>query len=448
MSRLRLDPVKALVASFAAVIAAGTWVLHQPWAAVPGKQLRWVEALFTSTSATCVTGLIVRLPEDHTVAGQIVILILIQIGGLGIMTFGLFFSLALGRRMSLFGRQLLLSSLALEPWEDFWPLLRTVMLATGAIEGVGAVLLIAGWWGEKGLLAIPWGVFHSVSSFCNAGFGLHAASLIPWRGNPWIVITVGLLVILGGLGFLPATEVVENWRHGRRRPLSLHTRVVLLATAVLLVVGWGGFAALEWRGTLAGLPLGEKLLAIWLQGIVPRTAGFASLDFGLMSAATLLFVMVLMFIGASPGSTGGGVKTTTVGVLLAVLIARVRSRKQVSLFRRGLGDASVAGATVVLVLSTTLVVFSFVLVALAEHGANGGAAAWALFLPEAFDVVSAFGTVGLSTGITPRLTDDSWVVLTLVMFIGRVGPLTLGLALIGRQPRPEATYAGEEVLIG
>jgi trk system potassium uptake protein TrkH len=448
MRRLQLDPVKALVASFAAVIATGTWALHQPWAALPGKQLRWVEALFTSTSATCVTGLIVRFPEDHTVAGQVVILALIQIGGLGIMTFGLFFSLVLGRRMSLFGRQLLLSSLALEPWEDFWPLLRTVMLATFTVEGAGAVLLTAGWWGEKGVLAIPWGVFHSVSAFCNAGFGLHGASLIPWRGNPWIAITVGLLVIIGGLGFLPATEVLENWRHGRRRPLSLHTRIVLAGTALLLVVGWAGFALLEWRGTLAGLPWGEKALAVWLQGIVPRTAGFASLDFGMMNAATLLFVMLLMFVGACPGSTAGGVKITTAGVLLAVLIARVRSRKQVSLFRRGIGAGSVASAIVVLVLSTAIVVVGSMLVALAEHGAAGGAPAWALFLPEAFDVVSAFGTVGLSTGITPRLADGSWWVLTLVMFVGRVGPLTLGLALVGRQPRVEATYAEEDVLVG
>jgi len=448
MTRLRLDPVRALVLSFALVIAAGTWALHQPWAAVPGKQLRWVEALFTSTSATCVTGLIVRFPEDHTVAGQIVILTLIQIGGLGIMTFGLFFSLVLGRRMSLFGRQLLLSSLAIEPWEDFWPLLRTVMLATGVVEGAGAILLIVGWWGEKGVVAIPWGIFHSVSAFCNAGFGLHGASLIPWRANPWIALTVGTLIILGGLGFLPATEVLENWRHGRRRPLSLHTRVVLVVTAILLVLGWLGFAALEWRGTLAGLPWGEKALAIWLQGIVPRTAGFMSIDFGLMGPATLLFVMVLMFIGACPGSTGGGVKTTTVGVLFAVLVARIRSRKQVSLFRRGIGHASVATSVVVLVLSTLLVVSGCVLVALAEHGARGGSAAWAAFLPEAFDVISAFGTVGLSTGITPKLTDGSWLVLTLVMFVGRVGPLTLGLALVGRQPRPEPAYADEELLVG
>ena len=448
MVRLRVNPVRSLVTSFAVVIAVGTWALHQPWAAVPGKQLRWVEALFTATSATCVTGLIVRLPEDHTVAGQVVIATLIQIGGLGIMTFGLFFLLLLGGRMSIFGRQLLLSSLALEPWEDFWPLLRTVMLATGAVEGVGAVLLAIGWWGEKGWVAIPWGIFHSVSAFCNAGFGLHGASLIPWRGNPWIAVTIGVLIIVGGIGFLPATEVIENWRRGRRRPLSLHTRVVLSVTAGLLVFGWLGFSALEWRATLAGLPAGEKVLAIWLQGIVPRTAGFASLDFGLMTPVTLLFVMVLMFIGASPGSTGGGVKTTTLGVLLAVLIAKVRSRKQVSLFRRGVGEGSVSSAIVVLVLSLVVVVGGFALVALAEHGVRGGAAAAAPFLAEAFDVVSAFGTVGLSTGITPKLQDGSWLALTLVMFVGRVGPLTLGLALIGRQPRSEARYADEELLIG
>ncbi len=448
MARLRLNPVRALVTSFALVITLGTWALHQPWAALPGKQLRWVEAFFTATSATCVTGLIVRLPEDHTVAGQVVIVTLIQLGGLGIMTFGLFFLLLLGGRMSIFGRQLLLSSLALEPWEDFWPLLRTVMLATGAVEGLGAALLACGWWGEKGWVAVPWGIFHAVSAFCNAGFGLHGASLIPWRGNPVINLTIGALVIVGGIGFLPATEAIENWRRGRRRPLSLHTRVVLGVTAGLLVIGWSGFAVLEWRTTLAGLPAGEKALAIWLQGIVPRTAGFASLDFGAMAPATLLFVMALMFIGASPGSTGGGVKTTTVGVLVAVLIAKVRSRRQVSLFRRGIGEGSISGAIVVLLLSLIVVIGGFALIALAEHGAAGGAGPATPFLAEAFDVVSAFGTVGLSTGITPKLEDSSWLVLTLVMFVGRVGPLTLGLALIGRQPRSEARYADEELLIG
>ena len=280
----RLDPARMLVLSFALVIATGSWALRQPWAAVPGKQLRWIEAAFTATSAVCVTGLVVRLPADHTVAGQIVIVSLIQIGGIGIITFGIFFSLLLGRRLSLFGRNMVMSSLAQGPWEDFWPLLRTVMQATLAIEGAGAALLAVGWWGEKGVLAIPWGAFHAVSAFCNAGFGLDGANLMPWRGNSVVVLTVGMLIILGGLGFLPMTDVLERWRRGVRRPLTLHTRVVLAVTAGLLVVGWIGFAVLEAGTTLRGLPLKEQVLAVWFQSITPRTAGFNTLDFGLMSA--------------------------------------------------------------------------------------------------------------------------------------------------------------------
>lgn len=448
MSLRRLDPAKTLAISFAVVIAVGTVALRQPWAAQPGRQLRWVEALFTATSATCVTGLIVRLPGDHSVLGQVVIASLIQIGGLGIMTFGLFFMLLLGRRLSLFGRDILMSSLAQGPWEDFWPLLRTVMLATFAIEGMGALLLAIGWWGEMGWQSIPWGVFHAISAFCNAGLGLHPASLIPWRAHPVVPVVVGWLIIAGGLGFLPMTELLERWRIGHRRPLSLHTRTVLAVTAALLVIGWLGFAVLEWRTTLAGMPLGEKILATWLQGIVPRTAGFSSVDFGAMRPVTLLFVMVLMFIGASPGSTGGGVKTTTVGVLVAVIIARIRSRRQVSLFGRGIGDASVATAIVVFITAAAVVVAGTLGVSICEHAISGGAEARARFLAESFDVVSAFGTVGLSTGITPELTDWSWVVLVVVMFIGRVGPLTLGLALAGRRPRVEARFVEEEMLIG
>lgn len=448
MSSRRLSPPQVLVISFALVIALGSWALHQPWAAVPGKQLRVVEAVFTATSATCVTGLVVRPPEDHTIAGQLVIISLIQVGGLGIMTFGLFFLLLVGRRLNMFGRDIVMSSLAQEPWEDFWPLLRGVIMATAAIEGAGALLCAIGWWGEKGVTALAWGAFHSVSAFCNAGFGLHAANLIPWRANPWVAITLGLLIICGGLGFLPITELVRK-RFGRvRSPFSLHTRLALSVTAALLVLGWVGFATLEWHTTLKGLPLGERLLAIWFQGITPRTAGFATLDYGAMTPATLFFTMILMFIGASPGSTGGGVKTTTIGVLLAVIIARIRSRRQVTSFKRGVGDVSVLNAVVVLILGALVVVAGMVLVPLFEHDVSGGPLSRSRFLAQAFDVVSAFGTVGLSTGITPELNDASWWWLSLTMFVGRVGPLTLGMALGGRRPRPEPKFVAEEVMVG
>lgn len=443
-----MSPTQALVLSFALVILLGSWALQQSWAAVPGKQLRWVEAVFTSTSATCVTGLAVRPPGDHTVAGQLVIIALIQVGGLGIMTFGLFFFLLVGRRLSMFGRDLVLSSLAQEPWEDFWPLLRTVVVGTASVEGAGALLLAIGWWPEKGLVAIPWGAFHSVSAFCNAGFGLHAQNLIPWRANPWITLTIGMLIIFGGLGFLPMTELVRKRLGKQRSQLSLHTRMVLSVTLGLLVFGWLGFAMLEWNTTLEGLPLGERALAIWFQGITPRTAGFATLDYGAMTPATLLFTMVLMFIGASPGSTGGGIKTTTLGVLLAVIVTRIRSRRQVASFERRIADATVTSALVTVLLSSVVVIAGMLLVPIFEHDIGGGAVVRARFLAESFDVVSAFGTVGLSTGITPELSDGSWWLLSLIMFVGRVGPLTLSMALAGRGPRPEPMYVEEEVMVG
>jgi trk system potassium uptake protein TrkH len=446
--RRLFSPVRALAVSFALVILSGTVLLRQPWASVADRQLTWTEALFTATSATCVTGLIVRLPADHTVAGQLVIIGLIQVGGLGIVTFGLFFALLAGGRLSLFGRELMLSSLAHEPWEDFWPLLRVVIGATLAIEGVGALLLAAAWWGEKGALAIPWGAFHAVSAFCNAGFGLHASSLIPWRADPFVIVPIGLLVVCGGLGFLPLAELFARLRRGSRRPLSLHTRMVLTVTGALLLIGWVGFALLEAGTTLAGLSFGERALAVWFQGITPRTAGFASLDYGVMTGATLIFTMGLMFIGASPGSTGGGVKTTTIGVLVSVLAARVRAHRQVSALGRGIRPATVATAIVVLTLSLMVVVLGMIAVSVSEHGITGGTAGTASVLAESFDVVSAFGTVGLSTGVTPRLQPSSWLVLTLVMFVGRVGPLTLGLALVGRQPHVEPRFAEEELMVG
>jgi trk system potassium uptake protein TrkH len=292
------------------------------------------------------------------------------------------------------------------------------------------------------------GAFHAVSAFCNAGFGLHSSSLIPWRDDPLVIVPIGLLIVCGGLGFLPLTELFARLRRRSRRPLSLHTRMVLVVTVGLLLIGWVGFALLEAGTTLAGLSVGGRALAVWFQGITPRTAGFASLDYGAMTGATLIFTMALMFIGASPGSTGGGVKTTTIGVLVSVLVARVRAHRQVSALGRGIRPATVATAIVVLTLSLLVVVLGMVAVSVCEHGIAGGSAASATMLWESFDVVSAFGTVGLSTGITPHLQPSSWLVLTLVMFIGRVGPLTLGLALAGRQPHVEPRFAEEELMVG
>ncbi|MGC8915365.1 MAG: potassium transporter TrkG [Thermoanaerobaculum sp.] len=448
MKGKRLSPAQGMALSFAAVILAGSVLLCQNWAAVPGKKLRFVEALFTATSATCVTGLSVRPPGDFTVAGQIVILTLIQVGGLGVMTFGLFFALLLGGRLSLFGRQMVLSSLAAEPWEDFWPLLKTVMGATLVVETAGALLLAVAWWPEKGPAAIGWGFFHAVSAFCNAGFGLHPDSLIPFRTNALVNFTIGMLIIVGGVGFLPVADLWDRWRSRKRRPLSLHSRLVLATTGALLLCGWVGFAVLEWGNVLAGLSWNEKLWAVWLAGITPRTAGFANVDYGHLTPATLLFTMVLMFIGASPGSTGGGIKTTTFAVLFALVVARVRSHRKVTAMGRRFSADTLGAAVTLTVLAAAAVITGFVAVSLVEHGSGGGLGPQSSFLREAFDVVSAFGTVGLSTGITPSLKPESWLVEVALMYIGRIGPLTLSVALLGRAPKPEPELAEESVMVG
>ncbi len=448
MQRVKASPAQVMAASFALTIFLGTVLLCQSWASQPGKKLDWVEALFTATSATCVTGLTVRPPGDFTVAGQVIILCLIQVGGLGVMTFGLFFALLLGGRLSLFGRRMVMASFASEPWEDLWPLLRVVVGATLAVEALGALLLLPAFWPEKGWLAIPWAFFHAVSAFCNAGFGLHPDSLVPWRGNLLVNLTVGLLIILGGLGFLPLAEVWERWRASQRRPLSLHSRLVLATTGVLLLVGWLGFALLECRNVLAPLPWKEKLLAIWFQGITPRTAGFATVDYASLSPATLFLTMILMFIGASPGSTGGGIKTSTLAALFALVLARVRSHRRATAFGRRFSAETLGAAVALLLLALAFVCAGVLAVSLCEHTSQGGQAAGSPFLREAFDVVSAFGTVGLSTGITPNLRPTSWLVLVVVMYVGRVGPLTLSVALLGRPPQPEPELAEESVVVG
>lgn len=448
MKRLKLKPAQGMAVSFALFIALGTLLLRQNWATTPGRQLSWTEALFTATSATCVTGLTLRSPADFTVYGQLVILGLIQVGGLGVMTFGLFFTLLLGGRLTLLGRRLVMSSLTGEAWEDFWPLLKAVMGATFLVETVGSVFLMVGFWTEKGLAAIPWGFYHAVSAFCNAGFGLHPDSLIPWRANVIVTLTVGFLILFGGLGFVPLTEALERLRSQKRRPLSLHSRLVLVTTGVLLFLGWVGFASLEWHNVLAPLSWKEKLLAVWFQGITPRTAGFTTVDYGNLTPATLVLTMVLMFIGASPGSTGGGIKTTTVAVLFALVLAKVRSHRKVAALGRRLSAETLGGAVTLMILAATAVVLGILGVSLAEHGTSGGTEAQASFLRELFDVVSAFGTVGLSSGVTPTLTPTSWVVLVLLMYVGRVGPLTLSLALLGRTPKPEPELAEEAVMVG
>ncbi len=444
-----LNPPSAFVGSFLVMVILGTLLLQLPGVTRPGRELAWHEALFTATSAVCVTGLVVRSPDDFTVMGQTLILGLFQMGGLGVLTFGFFLVLLLGGRMSFFGRGLVQSTLAQGPWEDFWPLLRMATAVTVLVEGSGAVMLAAAWAPEMGWWkASGWGIFHSVSAFCNAGFGLSSTSLAQWRGNLMVAGTVTVLIVVGGLGFLPLTDFYERWRSPHRRPLTLHTRLVLVTTGVLILLGLAGVYAFEWNVALKGLHGTERAAAVVFQAITPRTAGFSTLDYGTFSAAGLLFTIMLMFVGASPGSTGGGVKTTTLGVLAAAAFSRARGHRRVNLWGRTLPESQLASAVTLMALGISLVLVATLLVLHMEAELGGTLGGDAAFLDVLFEVVSAFGTVGLSTGITSTLLVPSRLVLVVLMFLGRVGPLTLGLALSWRGPKADWQYPEESVMIG
>ncbi len=445
----RLQPAQALVLSFLLLILIGTFALQLPGVTVPGKELAWHEALFRSTSAVCVTGLAVRSPEDFTPFGQGVLMGLFQLGGIGILTFGLVFVVLLRGRMSFFGRQLAQGVLGRGPWEDFWPLLRGVIVVTFLLEAAGTAVLAAAWAPEMGLVpALGWGAYHAVSAFCNAGFGLHPDSLAPWQGNLVVVTTVGVLLVVGGLGFLPLTDVYDRLHGRRRRPLTLHTKMVLSVSAALLLLGTAVILLFEWKNSMAGLPAGTKILDAAFQAATPRTAGFSTLDLARYTPASLLFTIMLMFVGASPGSTGGGVKTTTLGVLLAAQVSRARGQRWVGAWSRTIPE-DVLGSAVSLALSgLSIVVLASLVILEVERVAGTALGTMGGFLPVVFEVVSAFGTVGLSTGITSQLLVPSRLVLVLLMFVGRVGPLTFGLAVAGRHRRRDWRYPEESVMIG
>jgi len=456
------SPQRILVAAFAGAILVGAGLLMLPWCSAGDAPLTPVEALFTATSAVCVTGLVVvDTGSALSPLGQAVVLLLIQLGGLGIMTFSTLGLVLMGKRLRLHDRAVIGTALYPEGRADLRALVRDVVLMTLSFELVGALLLLWRWPGES-LGQRLWGaVFHSISAFCNAGFGLFADSLSRFRGDPVVNVTVVSLIVVGGLGFPVVLELTDRLRPARRRRravLSLHTKVVLGVSAILFVAPTIAIYLLESRRALAGLPLSERLLGSTFQALTPRTAGFSTLPIHDLQATTLFLIVLLMFIGGSPGSTAGGIKTTAIGTLAAFVWSRARGDDSIDLFRRTLPEADlrraiglVTGAIVILVLGVFALLF--------VEGATppealspthqGGAPQTALFLELLFEATSALGTVGLSTGITPSLGTPARLVVVLLMFVGRVGPLTVAVA-ISRRPGPTAgvRYPEEHVLVG
>lgn len=425
------NPSWLIIASFAGVILVGTVLLTFPAASAGPTPVAPLDALFTATSATCVTGLVVLdTPHDLSLLGQGIVLGLVQLGGLGIMVVSTFATLLLGGSLGLRGEQALTELMDLRTASAAYRLTRFIVLATLAVEGVGA-LALTGFYAAEGfaLGGAAWrGLFHAVSAFCNAGFALQSDSLLLFRDDPGAVLVIAALVILGGLGFAVlavlwtrlGSAVGVGREPARRGVLNTQVKVVLAVSAVLLVAGTALYAALEWQRTLAGLPPGGRLLHAFFQSVTLRTAGFNSVDLAALAPATALFMMLFMFVGASPGSTGGGIKTTTAAVLVATLRAAVGRGEPARLFDREIPTDVVLRSLAILVISAAAVLTGlFTLLVFEDHA----------FLPLAFEVVSAFGTVGLSLGVTPALGPVGKLLVTTLMFVGRIGPLTLALVL-------------------
>jgi len=414
-----------------------------------GQPLSWLDALFTSTSAVCVTGLIVVDTATHfTLRGQAFILLLIQLGGLGIITFTSLIIVALGRRLSLRQESVSMSTVDIAPHVEPRHLLRNVVLFTFSIELIGALVLYVSWVPKHGFSGAVWpAVFHSVSAFCNAGFSTNTDSLMGDQRNPFVLYTTMTLIVLGGIGFLTLQELYlfrKAKKQDQRFRLSLHSRIVLVTTGVLIVGGAGVFLPLEWTQTLGNMNVFDKFNNAMFMSVTARTAGFNSIDYGQATIGSNFFTILLMSIGGSPGSTAGGLKTTTLAIIALMAWSRFRGHAATSVAGRSIPAETIQRAIGLFAIVFTLVTIAVFAISVSAPVMGGNT----LFLSYMFEVVSAFNTVGLSMGITSQLTGIDRLLLVALMFIGRVGPLVLAAALTRTRNSRGFRYAHEDVMVG
>ncbi len=445
-----LKPAQLMLMSFVGVIVFGSVLLMLPAATVPGEKTGLINAFFTATSATCVTGLIVYDTATHfTFFGQLVILTLIQIGGLGIMTFSVSLALLMRRGVSMKDQSIMQDVLDQDTLQSVKRLVGFIIAMTFLLEAAGALILFKTWKPLfHGSVETAWhAIFHSVSAFCNAGFSTFSNSLMGFANDVPTNLTIGGLIILGGIGFVVISDFYQAIRtrlfsrQKRRHKFRIQTRLVLGWTGGLILFGTALFYLIEKNQLLEGMTADNALLVSLFQSVTTRTAGFNSCTIGALQPATLFLFIVLMFIGASPGGTGGGIKVTTPAVLWAVIRAGFRRRGETELYRRTLPIEVIQKAVMVLCSSLLFICGAVGLMAFFEPDKE--------FLDLLFETVSAFGTTGLSTGITSALSEAGRVLITLLMFIGRLGPLTIGFAFMLRRRQPaKYSYSEERIMIG
>jgi len=446
-SMRNLNPARIVVVSFGIIILTGTLLLMLPWASRDGQSTDLITCLFTATSASCVTGLILVDTWTHwTLFGQVVILAMIQLGGLGFMTVITTVSFALRRRIGLSERLIMVSTLNLNDMDGVVRMVRHTLMGTLIIEGMGAVILTLCFLPEFGLAGGLWrGIFHAVSAFCNAGFDLLGSkgeftSLITYNGNPVVLLTILCLIVIGGLGFFVWEDLIRNWRTPRR--LSLYSKLVILMTGALILGGAVFFLGVEWDNpnTLGGMPWWKKILNSFFQSVTLRTAGFDSIGQGGLRDSSLAMSCILMLIGGSSGSTAGGLKTSTVGILLLTMRAGLAGREEVTIRRRTISQRRVMTALTL----TLIVVVLFLGIAMTISLTDD-----VHFLSAAFEAASALATVGVTVGITPTLTPFSHIILIIAMFLGRVGIMSFSVAFLARgRNAAKIHYPMVDIMIG
>lgn len=442
--RKGLNPAQVLVLGFAAVIFVGGLLLNLPISSVDGNSVGFVNAIFTATSAVCVTGLAVVDTGTHwTLFGKIIIMLLIQIGGLGFMTMTTTIAFVMGRKISLKSRLIMQEAYNQSTVAGIVRLTQYVLFVTLAIEGIAALILMTrfipmyGW--ANGIF---YGIFHSVSAFCNAGFDLVGGfrSLMPFVSDPVINFTIMFLIISGGLGFAVITEIINIRKFSK---FSLHAKVVISMTILLILLGFISILLLEYNNpdTLGPLSWPQKLLAALFQSVTPRTAGFNTVDMAKYSISAQLMTIILMFIGGSPGSTAGGIKTTTFGVIISQVVSVIVGKESPQVFKKRIPMDVINKALALFSVAMFLVLLVTMLLSITETGHS--------FMELIFETTSAFATVGLTLGITTSLTVPGKLIIAFTMFAGRLGPLTLIMAIAARQgKRVKYKYPEGKILVG
>lgn len=435
-----LSPPLILVGGFLLIIAIGTVLLMMPFANQSGEHLPLIDALFTATSAACVTGLVVvDVGTTFNLFGQIVIMVLMQLGGLGFMTLATLFALVVGKRISLKDRLLLKEAINADSMEGIVRIIRKVLIFSFTIEGIAAVILALRWALEMPFgQAVYYGIFHSVSLFNNGGFDLFGNSFQYFTGDWLFNITASVLVVSGGLGFVVLNDLFE---YRKKRRLSLQSKLVLSVSGSLIGIGALVLFIFEFTNphTLASLTWDEKIYASFFQSVSTRSSGTSTIDITEMRQATQFFFILLMFIGASPGSTGGGIKTTTFLIMIGAVYAMIRGNRDIVFFRHRVPKELLMRALTIIMVSLIIFMIVVMLLLTTED---------APFLALMFEAASAIGTVGLSVGVTPELSDWGKIIISLTMFIGRIGPLTIAYALRPRKEKRLYRHPEGRIIIG